>query len=128
MNSRPRRPDVRQEVDNPPWRRVLLIVLAVIVILMLLGIWSTAILRERQEALRPSGRFPEQDLGPRRKVGVEERLFQERGITGEEGRGQALTRRKLEELSRFGWVDQDRGLVRIPIEDAMRLVAEEGQR
>ena len=46
---------------------------------------------------------------------------------GEEGLGTALNRRKREELGRFGWVDRDRGLAQIPIEDAMNLVVEESR-
>jgi hypothetical protein len=128
MMHRFRRPDVRQEEDTLPWARILLVAFAVIVIMVVLVLWAAAILRGREAVLRPSGSFPEKDIGPRREVsGVEERLFKRRSV-GEEGAGQAENRRKREELSRFEWVDRERGFVRIPIEEAMELVAEEDGR
>jgi len=39
-----------------------------------------------------------------------------------------LRAREREELTTYGWVDQDKGTVRIPIERAMELVAAEEQR
>lgn len=35
-------------------------------------------------------------------------------------------RREADELSRLGWVDREAGIARIPVEEAMRLVAERG--
>jgi hypothetical protein len=35
-----------------------------------------------------------------------------------------LRQEQLEKLSSYGWVDQGTGVVHIPIEDAMRIVAE----
>lgn len=37
-----------------------------------------------------------------------------------------LRQEQLEKLSSYGWVDQGTGVVHIPIEDAMRIVAEQG--
>jgi len=37
-----------------------------------------------------------------------------------------LKREQFEMLSSYGWVDQGTGVVRIPIEDAMRILAERG--
>ncbi|XXY50656.1 hypothetical protein WME91_05880 [Sorangium sp. So ce269] len=130
MTSHYRRPDVRQEDDLVPWRRILAIAFAVVVIFFILGIWSWMILRDREAELRPAGRSMEamrEGFQPRGVVaGVDQRIFQ-RKASGEEGFGKMLNRRKREELSRFGWVDRERGLVQIPIEDAMRLVAEESR-
>ncbi|WP_438021720.1 hypothetical protein [Sorangium sp. So ce233] len=130
MTSQYRRPDVRQEEDHLPWRRILAIAFAVIVIFVILGAWSWMILRGREAALRASGRTMEharEGFEPRGVVaGVDQRIFQ-RKETGEEGFGKLLNRRKREELGRFGWADRERGLVQIPIEDAMGLVAEESR-
>ncbi len=57
---------------------------------------------------------------------MDQRIFR-REEMGEEGVGTALNRRKREELGRFGWVDQSRGLAQIPIEDAMNLIVEESR-
>ncbi|KYF73034.1 hypothetical protein [Sorangium cellulosum] len=130
MTSQYRRPDVRQEEDHLPWRRILAIAFAVIIIFFILAIWSWMILRGREAALRPAGRSMDQareGFQPRGVVaGVDQRIFQ-RGATGEEGLGKLLNRRKHEELGRFGWADRERGIVQIPIEDAMGLVAEESR-
>ncbi|WP_437961693.1 hypothetical protein WME76_20015 [Sorangium sp. So ce119] len=130
MTSQYRRPDVRQEEDHLPWRRILAIAFAVIVIFATLGAWSWMILRGREAALRAGGRTMEHardGFQPRGVVaGVDQRIFR-RQATGEEGLGKVLNRRKREELGRFGWADRERGIVQIPIEDAMGLVAEESR-
>jgi hypothetical protein len=38
----------------------------------------------------------------------------------------ALRRAEDSRLATYGWIDRDRGVVRIPIEEAMRIVAERG--
>ena len=130
MTSNYRRPDVRQEDDLVPWRRILTIAFAVNVIFLVLAIWAWTILRDRKMELRSAGRSMEATRAgfqPRGVVaGVDQRIFQRKAM-GEEGFGKMLNRRKHEELSRFGWVDRQRGLVQIPIEEAMRLVAEESR-
>ncbi len=130
MTSHYRRPDVRQEEDLLPWRGILAVAFAVVVIFFILGIWSRMILREREAELRPAGRTLErarEGFTPRGVVaGVDQRLFQRRAV-GEEGLGTMLNRRKREELGRFGWADHGRGIVQIPIEDAMNLVVEESR-
>ncbi|WP_437604774.1 hypothetical protein WMF20_26615 [Sorangium sp. So ce834] len=130
MTSHYRRPDVRQEEDLLPWRRILAVAFAVVVIFFLLGIWSWMILRGREAELRPAGRTvarAKEGFEPRGVVaGVDQRLFQ-RAASGEAGLGTMLNRKKREELGRFGWADRGRGIVQIPIEDAMSLVVEESR-
>ncbi|WP_437873782.1 hypothetical protein [Sorangium sp. So ce363] len=130
MTSHYRRPDVRQEEDVVPWKTILAVAFAVVVIFVVLGLWSWMLLHGREAELRPSGRSAErsQEISlPRGEVaGVDQRIFR-REATGEEGLGTALNHRKREELGRFGWADRDRGLVQIPIEDAMNLVVEESR-
>lgn len=130
MTSHYRRPDVRQEEDLLPWRRILAVVFAVVVIFFILGIWSRMILRGREAELRAAGRTMErarEGFAPRGVVaGVDQRIFQRKAV-GEEGLGTVLNRSKREELGRFGWADRGRGIVQIPIEDAMNLVVEESR-
>lgn len=47
----------------------------------------------------------------------------DRGLIGGPARGLEQKRRRREELSEYGWVDPDAGLARIPIDEAMELVA-----
>lgn len=115
---------VRQEEDRPPWIRIGLVAFAAIGISAILALLSGVLLAERWRALRPSGRFPERELTLAGEVSaVQRELFFE-----ESGPGQRLLARKREELSSFGWADQGRGLVNIPIEEGMRLRVEEGER
>ncbi|WP_437594855.1 hypothetical protein [Sorangium sp. So ce1000] len=130
MTSQYRRPDVRQEEDLVPWKTILAVALAVVVIFIVLGLWAWMLMRGREAELRPAGKAAERASEislPRGQVaGVDQRIFR-REETGEEGIGTALNRRKHEELSRFGWIDRNRGLVQIPIEDAMNLIVEESR-
>ncbi|WP_437933176.1 hypothetical protein [Sorangium sp. So ce341] len=130
MTTHYRRPDVRQEEDLLPWRRILAVAFAVIVIFVILGVWSWVLLRGREAELRPAGRSlarAREGFEPRGVVaGVDQRVFQREAV-GEEGFGKMLNRRKREELGRFGWADRGRGIVQIPIEDAMNLVVEESR-
>jgi hypothetical protein len=135
MTSHYRRPDVRQEEDVVPWKTILAVALAVVVIFVVLGLWSWMLLRGREAELRsvepgPAGKRAERAreiARPRGEVaGVDQRIFR-REAMGEEGIGTALNRRKREELGRFGWIDRNRGLVQIPIEDAMNLIVEESR-
>ena len=115
--------EVRQEPDTIAWRRVLVgagIAAAIAVTMAVAGVLIPA---SRQDELRPSGVFPEANLGPRRDLmGVHQDLFIGRGL------GQVLDEQKQRELTRFGWVDRDRKVVRIPIDEAMNLLVEEGKR
>ncbi|WP_437519861.1 hypothetical protein WME79_25300 [Sorangium sp. So ce726] len=139
MTSHYRRPDVRQEEDVVPWKTILAVAFAVVVIFAVLGLWSWMLLHGREAELRPSGKSAE--LGPAgtsdarareialprgEAAGVDQRIFRRQAM-GEEGVGETLNHRKREELGRFGWADRDRGLVQIPIEDAMNLIVEESR-
>ncbi|WP_437312652.1 hypothetical protein [Sorangium sp. So ce385] len=130
MTTHYRRPDVRQEEDLLPWRRILAVAFTVVVIFVILGVWSWVLLRGREAELRPAGRSlarAREGFEPRGELsGVDQRVFQ-RDSVGEEGFGKMLDRRKREELGRFGWADRGRGIVQIPIEDAMNLVVEESR-
>jgi hypothetical protein len=52
-------------------------------------------------------------------------VIQTRVLSVPDPRRGELGERETEELSTYGWVDEERGIVRIPIERAMDLVVEE---
>jgi hypothetical protein len=82
-------------------------------------IGAYALLRGREGELRPSGRFGERWLrvdGP--VAGVLQQPFEIAGARPSEREQQE------QELHRFGWVDRTHRIVRIPIEQAMRLIVE----
>lgn len=123
MNEQPHRFEVHQEEDRPAWTKITFAALAALAIMAVLVIAAVASRDKREAELRPGGDFPEQRLGPRRSVQeVQQDIFGERGF------GQLLDAQKRRELSTFGWVDRDRRLVHIPVDQAMDLVVEENRR
>lgn len=85
-------------------------------------IGAYALLRGREGELRPSRRFAERSL----RVGdrVSDVLQQPFDIAGARP---SLREQQERELHQFGWADRTHRMVRIPIEEAMRLVVEGGQ-
>jgi hypothetical protein len=116
MSYRDRHPDVLQEEDRIPAGPVLRAIAVVVIVSAILLVWTAQTVAASYADLRPSGRFPELALGPRRPVArVRQDLFSE-GYT--EGRA---ARRALDT---FGWADRERRLVRVPIDVAVDLAAE----
>jgi hypothetical protein len=112
-----RHTDLRQEDDRIPASIVLLVFALVGLIGVLLVVWAWYGLERREQALRPTGIFPEQELGPRRSVSEDlENIF------GDVGPGQVLNQEKQKKLQSFEWVDQRRRIVAIPIDDAIDLM------
>ncbi|MFT3773134.1 MAG: hypothetical protein QM820_47745 [Minicystis sp.] len=118
MSYRVRHPDLHQEEDVVPRKGVYAFVSVVLVVSAVLVVWTVSIVSGQWRALRPSGAFTEEWLGPRHLVSrVRQDMFDE------QDRVRSLNSMKREELESFGWVDRERGVVRIPIEQAMDFVA-----
>jgi len=118
MNSRFRHSDLHQEEDDVPRSKVVVGLVVILVVSAVLIVWTVDLVNGRSSALRPSGVFPERWLGPRHLVSrVREDLFTERRP------GATINAEKRRELGSYGWVDPGQGIVRIPIEEAMSLVA-----
>lgn len=119
MSYRVRHPDMHQEEDVVPARSVLAFVGVVVLVSAVLIVWTAYVVRGSLRELRPSGAFPERYLGPRHMVArVRQDLFDER--LG----GRSLNQAKRRDLETYGWVDKERGVVRIPIDRAMDLVVQ----
>jgi hypothetical protein len=119
MTYRNRRPEMHQEEDLVAGKKVALAMGLALAIAAALTVWALSLVRDHRAELRPSGGFPERSLGPRREVArVRQDVFGEaRGrVTSEDARARAA-------LSSFGWVDRERGIVRIPVDLAIDLVA-----
>jgi hypothetical protein len=120
MKNAPSHHRPRQEHDTLPPRAILYAVLGAVGFSLVLAFVSFGIQRARERDLRPSGFFPERDLGPiMERSNVHEELYSQLG------RGQVLTQQGRQSLARFDWADADRKIVRVPIDVAMDLVAEE---
>lgn len=123
MSYRARHPDVHQEEDIIPRGKVAFAVAVVFVVSGALVVLTIVLVRSSYLALRPSKSFPERELGPRHPVArVRQDLFDERRQTP------TSRERQRVELRSYGWVDRSRGIVRIPIERAMEIIAEEPKR
>lgn len=110
-----------QEEDNVNGRAIFWILVVVMLISGGLGVWAWGMWRARAGILRPQGFF-ERNLGaPHEVQGVEQAVFVL------QGKGTALREAQEASLRQYGWADRDRGLVSIPITDAMRIVATEAR-
>jgi hypothetical protein len=117
MSEHLKNPELHQELDEVPKTTILLVFGGMALILALLITWAWYGLEQRERILRPSLNFPEQRLGPRHAVDDDlEDIF------GNQGRGEVLNDRKRREIAKFHWVDKGRGVVDIPIEDAIELL------
>lgn len=124
MNEQPRHLDLPQEEDRVPWRKVSLGFIAILAVMAVMIIVAWASMKSREETRRPGGDFPEERLGERKMVSeVHEDLFSDAP-----GFGQLLNAQKQRALSTYGWVDKERRIIHVPIDQAMDIVVEESRR
>jgi hypothetical protein len=117
MSASPKNTDLHQEEDRLPNATLLLTAIFMALVLALLVAWAWYSLQQRERVLRPSHVFPERNLGPRHAVDEElEDIF------GNKGRGEVLNERKRKEISSFHWVDRQKRVVSIPVDDAIDLL------
>ena len=113
-------PSVKPEAEELPHGLILRTILATVMVGAALCFGTYLFLRERLLTLRPSFRFPEQALGaPREVANVRQEVFQIPHPVP------SVRERQRAALERFGWVDRGRGIVHIPIDAAIELVARE---
>lgn len=107
---------VRSEDDRIPSIPILAVGVGALVVFFLAS-WVTLSFLRVKEGDRPLLPVP-QEIG-QSKIGlVEQQLFE----TATRGRKDQEARR--ERLGSYGWVDRERGVVRLPIDRAMELTAE----
>ena len=119
MSYRFRHPDLHQEEDDVPRWKILLALLATLVVAAVFVAAAASMVASSEAKLRPSGAFPEREMGPRRPVA---RVLQ--GLFDEHRPDRTLDASKRRELTSYGWVDREHGVARIPIDRAMDLVVE----
>lgn len=116
--------EVQQEDDLLAGRAISVVGAVLVAIVIGTGFSVAGMLARHERELRPSGVFPEARLPrPTERSAIEQHSFA--------GESQAMRQRAREQavLDSYGWVDRERGIVRIPIERAIELyVAEEGRR
>lgn len=114
-----RNPAVRLNEDIVPYY---IFVLIFAFVLIVLGGIAWAWFLYENTSMRLGG-FPvveRLEPGPRQISGVSQTLILH------DRHGQRLRERQTERLNSFGWVDQRRGIVHIPIDEAIQLTVEEG--
>lgn len=115
---------LRQQETHVSGGRVLLGGLVVLAISAVLVVWAWAATDNIESSLRPSKDFPEQRLGPRRSVqAIHQALFSE-----EPGAGESLNNRKRSSLDGYRWIDPERRIVTLPIDQAMDRIVRESAR
>ena len=119
----PERSDLLQEEDHVSRRDVILGMLAVLAVSAVMIIWAWATTEVGLAARRPAGELAEARLGPRRDVeGVREAIFRHGGV------GEVREARPERALEVYRWLDPERRIVTLPIDQAMDRIAEESAR
>ncbi|HWV56345.1 MAG TPA: hypothetical protein VNZ57_02640 [Longimicrobiales bacterium] len=122
MHGEPR-PAVLQEADRIHTRPVVLILIAAVVLAGGLVTWGWLDLRAGERAAYPDGIVPatRERGAPGPAVGIVQTLINVDTSAAADREAAASI------LRSHGWVDSAQGIVRIPIEQAMRAVAEGSQ-
>jgi hypothetical protein len=114
-----------QEEDALPTRRVLLVLLALVILSIGCILYAAVLFRSSERTLDAGmrGRIPARAPDEAGPIPPDRRLLREKRRFVDEWRAP-----QFERLGRWGWVDRERGVVHMPIEKAMELVAKEGGR
>jgi hypothetical protein len=112
--------DLPQEEDRVSLPRVLLGTGIVLALCATMVVWAWATTDQVTARLRPSKDFPEERLEPSGSPPrANEALF------GQPGVGERLNARRRAELATYRWLDRSRGIVTLPIDQAMDRIAGE---
>jgi hypothetical protein len=107
---------VRSEEDHVSTRTILAVGLGSLLLFLLAGAAAVAYLRVRQAEHGPVARPAE---AGKSKIGMVEQDLLDLAV-----RGVRENARKRERLGSYGWVDRNAGVVHLPIDRAMDLVAQ----
>jgi hypothetical protein len=111
------RHDVRSEEDRVSTSTILIVGVGSLVTFFVASLATVSFLRFQQGA-HPAIAIPA-EIGQNKIGMVEQQLFE-----GTPPRGPRDRTARLERLGSYGWVDQQAGVVHLPIERAMQLVAD----
>jgi len=110
------------EQDVVPSRQIVLVGVAALVLFTIGSIAAGLGMKAMQRTVNPDGAHAAPTEAGKAKIGmVEQRLFEYSNM------GVAWRERQHRRLDTFGWVDKDKGIAHIPIDQAMEQV-EKGQR
>jgi hypothetical protein len=124
MSAPPRNPDLLQEEDQVSRAHVIMAMLGVLAISAGMVVWAWATTAQLTTSLRPTRDFPEQRLQPSASPPqANEPLFGE-----QPGLGEQLNADQERALTTYRWLDRSRGIVTLPIDQAMDRIAGESAR
>jgi hypothetical protein len=110
---------MRQEADRPNVAALSWIGVGTLLVFGACLLAVVFLLQGRETAIAPHGEPPPPPAVHRSQVGiVNQRLF------GEQPENEDVQRRAAGRLATYGWVDRDAGLVHLPIDRAVELVAQ----
>lgn len=108
------------EDKNLPYRKIVGVGIASVVIFCLSIVWSTTLLHGVQREMQPAGPPPLPPGVNQYEVGiVNQRMF------SLDQRAAQKRLQQMERLNTYGWLDRQAGVVHIPIDVAMDMVVEE---
>lgn len=120
MSAPGRNPTLLQEEDHVSRVHVLVAILIVLSISAVMVVWAWATTAQVTATLRPSRDYPEERLQPRASPPqANEPLF-----TEQRGLGERLNAGEARALTTYRWLDRSRGIVTLPIDQAMDRIAE----
>jgi hypothetical protein len=112
-----------QEEDRVSHFWVIAAMLIVLAISAAMVVWAWATTVQVTAARRPTGDFPEQRLQPSAAPPQANEL-----LFGQPGAGERLNAREAQALTTYRWLDRSRGIVTLPIDQAMDRIAGESAR
>jgi len=116
-------PRPQQEEDTLPPRLILYAILGSLAFSLVLGVASWSLQKTREHDLRPSDDYPEARLGPiMERSNVHEELYSQLG------RGQVFEKTGRQALHSFQWVDDQKKVIRVPIDMAIDLYVEQANK
>jgi hypothetical protein len=108
------------EDKNLPYRKIVGVGVAAIVIFGLSILWSTSLLHTAEKEMQPAGPPPLPKGVNQYEVGiVNQRLF---------SLDQRAAQKRLQQMNRlntYGWLDKQAGIVHIPVDVAMDMLVQE---
>ena len=110
------------EAERLPGTPVVLTTIWVLIFAAVLCVVAVVLFHARSGTIAPAASVPAPAQPVRDVSNVRTDLFRREGV------GQELKRRQLRALEQYGWADESRGLVRIPIDVAIDLELAEQRR
>jgi hypothetical protein len=107
------------EEDDIPTAKIAWVGIGALVIFVAASVVATLVLMHSRREYWPEGPPPVSTEAGQRTIGLTEQVQFENQTAVEETEGPARKR-----LHAYGWVDQPRGLIHLPIERAMELTAQ----